>query len=239
MVRWGFIVLFAATSCLAQSQKDDIARLAKDIEWHGQSSVRIPLGSAVVYVDPFNIKSNNNADIVLITHSHKDHLSPNNLARVARENTLIIAPLNCESILKENGYNNLMLVHPGDSFSINNVTIKAVPAYNVVKTNFHSKDKKWVGYLISSNGITIYHPGDTERIPEMKTFKCDIAFMPLGQTYTMNSVKEAAMAVSDVGASIAIPFHYGMYEGKESDAELFKSLVREDIKVVIKPFPGE
>jgi L-ascorbate metabolism protein UlaG (beta-lactamase superfamily) len=67
----------------------------------------------------------------------------------------------------------------------------------------------------------------------MKSFKADIALVPLGQTYTMGSVQEAADSVLDSGASIAIPIHYGMYEGTRSDAEAFAKLLSGRVRVEI------
>ncbi|MCK4836639.1 MAG: MBL fold metallo-hydrolase, partial [Candidatus Aminicenantes bacterium] len=96
------------------------------------------------------------------------------------------------------------------------------------------KENQWVGYILTIDGIRIYHAGDTERIPEMKNFSCDIALLPLGQTYTMNSVKEAAEAAIDVKAKIAIPIHYGLYEGKTQDAVEFQNILKDKIKVIIK-----
>jgi L-ascorbate metabolism protein UlaG (beta-lactamase superfamily) len=83
------------------------------------------------------------------------------------------------------------------------------------------------------SGRRVWHAGDTERIPEMKTFNADIALVPLGQTYTMGSVQEAAEAVLDSGASIAIPIHYGMYEGSSSDADTFATLLAGRVRVEI------
>jgi L-ascorbate metabolism protein UlaG (beta-lactamase superfamily) len=109
-----------------------------------------------------------------------------------------------------------------------------VPAYNVVKTNYHPKGNKWVGYILTIDGVKIYHAGDTERIPEMQEFTCDIVMLPLGQTYTMNSVEEAAEATLDVQAKIAIPIHYGMYEGTVEDAKKFQELLKNKVQVVIQ-----
>jgi L-ascorbate metabolism protein UlaG (beta-lactamase superfamily) len=109
-----------------------------------------------------------------------------------------------------------------------------VPVYNVVKTNFHPNQNNWVGYIITVDRVRIYHAGDTERIPEMMTFSRDIAMLPLGQTYTMNSVEDAAKAAIDVKAKTAIPIHYDMYEGAKADAEMFKKLQEGMVTVVIK-----
>jgi L-ascorbate metabolism protein UlaG (beta-lactamase superfamily) len=118
--------------------------------------------------------------------------------------------------------------------TVGNIQIEAVPAYNIVKTNYHPKEKKYVGYIITVEGVRIYHAGDTERIPEMKEFTCDIVLLPLGQTYTMNTVEEAAEAALDVKAKFAIPIHYGMYEGKMEDAIKFAELLKDKIQVVIQ-----
>jgi L-ascorbate metabolism protein UlaG (beta-lactamase superfamily) len=118
--------------------------------------------------------------------------------------------------------------------NIDGILIEAVPAYNIVKTNFHPKANNWVGYILTIDKIRIYHTGDTERIPEMKNMACDIILLPLGQTYTMNSVEEAAEATLDVKAKIAIPIHFGLYEGKAEDAQKFQALLKVKVKVIIK-----
>ena len=97
----------------------------------------------------------------------------------------------------------------------------------------HKRNDDFAGYILTVGQSRIYHAGDTERIPEMKNIDCDIALLPLGQTYTMNSVEEAAEAAMDTGAEIAIPIHYGMYEGTKEDALEFKELLDGKIKVVI------
>jgi len=122
---------------------------------------------------------------------------------------------------------------PWEKREIKGLAIESVPAYNIQKTRFHPKKNNWLGYIITIDGIRIYHVGDSERIPEMKKLQCDIAFVPLGQTYTMNSVEEAANAVLDVGASIAIPIHYGLYEGTGDDAIEFQKLLNGKVKVII------
>lgn len=102
------------------------------------------------------------------------------------------------------------------------------------KINYHPKKNKWVGYILTIEDNNVYHAGDTERIPEMKDIVCDIALLPLGQTYTMNSVEDAAEAAIDVKAKIAIPFHYGLYKGTEEDSVKFRKLLKDKVEVVIK-----
>lgn len=203
------------------------------IRWHGQATVSINNEGQVIFIDPYQISSDKKADLILITHSHKDHLSIPDIKRIAKEETKFVCPYDCEEMLEEEGYKNITPVSPGDKVNIDGTEIEAVPMYNVVKTQYHPMENAWTGFVVIVNGTRIYHAGDTERIPEMKGLKCDIAMLPLGQTYTMNSVEEAAEAAIDTGAEIAIPIHYGMYEGSVEDARKFQELLEGKIKVFI------
>ena len=184
--------------------------IAQKITWYGQSSVRIAAGGKIIWIDPIFIATPEKADIVLITHSHTDHYNYQAIERLGPPPVLI------------GGFDipGGVRMFPGETKVFDGITIRTVPAYNL-KRDYHTKESKNVGYLITVEGVTIYLPGDTERIPEMKDFKCDIAFMPLGQTYTMRSVDDAIAAVLDVGASIAFPYHWGQNEGKKKDAVKF------------------
>jgi L-ascorbate metabolism protein UlaG (beta-lactamase superfamily) len=218
----------------AEAGGDKAMEMVNNIHWLGQAAVKVNAGDKVVYFDPYQIKEQDKADIILITHGHGDHLSTGDISKVTTENTVIIAPKSCESDLSSVIKAKLLLSEPGFKENVEGITIEAVPAYNAVKTNFHPKENNWVGYIITVDGVRIYHAGDTERIPEMKTFSCDIAMLPLGQTYTMNSVEDAAKAAMDVKSKIAIPIHYDMYEGTKADAERFKTLLEGKVTVVIK-----
>lgn len=209
-------------------------QMVEKIHWLGQATVKIQAGDQVIYFDPFQIKQADQANIILITHSHQDHYSPDDLAKLITEKTVLIAPKDCAEKLKDKFTNQVIVSAPGMKTSVGDVQIEAVPAYNVVKTKFHAKENHWVGYILTVDGVRIYHAGDTERIPEMQNMTCDIALLPLGQTYTMNSVQEAADAALDVKASIAIPIHYGLFEGKASDAEEFSRFLQGKVTVIIK-----
>jgi len=208
--------------------------MVKNIHWLGQATVKIKAGDKVIYIDPYQIKTKDQADLILVTHGHRDHLSFADIGKVRTEKTTFVAPQDCAKEIKAKFKNPVVVLKPGQSRNVHNILVEAVPAYNVVKTEFHPKSNQWVGYILLLKGVKIYHAGDTERLPEMKTFSCDIALFPLGQTYTMNSVKDAAEAALDVKAKIAIPIHYGLYEGKVEDANQFKKLLKDKIKVIIK-----
>ena len=210
--------------------------MLEKIHWFGQATVKIEMGEKSLYIDPFQLEKGDPADIILITHAHQDHFSPNDIRKVMKDATVFFAPKDVAAKLRKQFEKaTVIAVEPGMTQQQDGLTIEVVPAYNVTKTQNHPKANSWVGYVLTIDGVKIYHSGDTERIPEMKNIACDIALLPLGQTYTMNSVQEAADAALDVKAKIAIPIHYGLYEGKKEDADAFAALLKDKINVVIKP----
>lgn len=213
-------------------------QIAQSVKWFGQASVKLQLNGKTIYVDPFNLTERDSADIILITHTHGDHLSAKDLALVSTKQTTIVAPADVLAMLGDTHYATLTPIKPNQSISWEGMEIKAVPSYNIVKNTKHPKEKEWVGYILNLNGTLLYLTGDTERIPEMKDITCDIILLPLGQTYTMNSVEEAVDAVLDTKATIAIPIHYGMYEGTVDDAAKFKELLTGKVMVIVKEFPS-
>ncbi|MGE5671863.1 MAG: MBL fold metallo-hydrolase, partial [Fibrobacterota bacterium] len=167
------------------------------------------------------------ADIILFTHDHDDHISASGITDILKDSTLIIAPEICLENRNLKKYNKKMIsLKPLDSIVVDGVVIRAVYAYNI-KKQWHAKGDNSVGYVITADGVTYYHTGDTERIPEMQSITCDIIMLPLGQKYTMNSVEEAADVVVDVKASVAIPMHWGEHEGTAADVAMFQKLMDE------------
>ena len=204
------------------------------IQWLGQAAVKIETNGITIYIDPYLIRQKDKANYIYITHSHYDHLSPDDIKKVVTKNTRIFAPYDCVPKLIDWGYHHVTGIEPGYSEEFDNFRMEAVHAYNINKTTYHPRGNKWLGYILTIEGQRIYHAGDTERIPEMKDIRCDIALLPIGQTYTMNSVEEAAEAALDVKAKIAIPIHYGLYEGTKEDSLKFKELLSDKVEVLIK-----
>lgn len=213
----------------------NIEAVAESIQWFGQSAVKIMNCGKVIYIDPYQIKETDRADLILITHSHFDHFSPDDIRKILAPHTWIMCPADVEDQAKKLGAARVITVQPGFNDEWNGIEIKTVPMYNITKSDKHPKSKKWVGYLLNLCHVWLYHTGDTERIPEMKNIKTDIIMLPLGQTYTMNSVEDAAAAVIDTGATVAIPIHYGMYEGTNADVEKFKTLLTGKVEVIVLP----
>lgn len=210
-------------------------QVLEKVRWLGkQASVRIEAAGKIVHIDPYEIEeSRHDADLVLLTHDHGDHCSAVDISRVVGKQSVIVAIPACADKLSGD-YGEVRSVAPGETLELAGFQVETVPAYNVDKSH-HPKASQHVGYVLTIDGVRVYHAGDTERIPEMKEFSCDIALVPLGQTYTMSSVEDAAEAVLDVKARIAIPMHYGMYEGTAADAERFKELLAGKVQVVIQP----
>ena len=114
---------------------------------------------------------------------------------------------------------------------VEEIKFETIPAYNTNKT-FHPKENGWVGYIIIINGIRYYIAGDTDITEENKQVKCDVAFVPVGGTYTMD-FKEAASLINEIKPKIAIPIHYGSIVGTEQDAIDFIRLLHPEIKGII------
>ena len=204
-----------------------------EIKWLGHSGFLIK-NSKTIYIDPYKIKeTDEKADLILLTHSHYDHCSLEDLNKIIKEGTKIVATADCQSkITKFTIPIKMELIEPEQETTFNNIKISALPAYNIDKS-FHSKDEHLVGYLIKIDNTLIYHSGDTDIIPEMKNLTgynhADvnfIALLPVGGRFTM-SAEEAAEAASLIKPSLAIPMHWGSIVGTEEDAKEFIQLCKE------------
>lgn len=207
--------------------------MLENIEVLYHSSIRINK-EKTIYIDPFKINRNyNDADIVFITHDHYDHYSEEDIDKVINENTTIIIPEELLTKLLRKGINKnaIITVEPNEKYMVQGIKFETIPAYNTNKT-FHPKKNGWVGYIIIINGIRYYIAGDTDITEENKKVKCDVAFVPVGGTYTMN-FKEAANLINEIKPKIAIPIHYGSVVGTEQDAIDFIRLLHPEIKGII------
>ncbi|MBU2528577.1 MAG: MBL fold metallo-hydrolase [Candidatus Omnitrophota bacterium] len=200
------------------------------IFWLGQSAFRIESGGKVLYIDPYMITDPaKKADIILITHAHFDHCSVGDIQQITKKDSFIVSAESCAGKFE----NEVKTMRAGDVLDAAGFTVVAVRAYNTDK-NFHPKSSGWLGFVVTlPDGRRIYHAGDTDNIPEMKDIKnIDIAFLPVGGTYTMDA-EEAASAALVISPKIAVPMHYGSVVGSSADAGQFASLLKGKIKTVI------
>ena len=199
-----------------------------EISWLGHSSSKIKTDK-IIYIDPYNLQEAEKADIILITHPHYDHCSIADLSKIAKDGSIVVCHAACQStVTKLSQKINMQLMQAGDELNLGNVKIKAVPAYNM-KKQFHQKTEGWLGYLVSLNGIVIYHAGDTDLIPEMekltgfaKKGSKLIALLPVDSAFAM-SIDEAVKAAAMLKPFLAVPIHFKL----EKDAENFCKLCKD------------
>lgn len=187
-------------------------------------------GSKVIYTDPYKVSKRDEADIVLLSHEHFDHLSLEDLNKVIFPGTTIVASPLCKDGLKSVKVKETTFLDPGGKFSVGKVEIEALPAYNLNKFRepghvFHPKEGKGLSFVFQMDGTRVYYAGDTDFIPEMKSVKCDVALLPVSGTYVMTA-EEAAEAAAAINPKIAVPMHFGAIVGSDADAKKFKSLVK-------------
>lgn len=198
--------------------------MLENIEVLCHSSIKIHK-QKVIYIDPFKIDKNyKDADIIFITHNHYDHYSEEDIDKIKKEDTIIVAP-------ERFNQDNIITVEPNKKYTVEGIKFETIPAYNTNKP-FHPKEKAWVGYILEIEGNQYYIAGDTDITEENKKVKCDVAFVPVGGTYTMD-FKEAAMLVNEIKPKIAVPIHYGSIVGAKQDAMEFSKLVHPEIKCEI------
>lgn len=193
------------------------------------SSIRIAKDK-IIYIDPFKVdREYNDANLIFCTHSHFDHFSIEDIKKVITENTKIITVPETKEKLLNIGFKEqeIIIVKPNSKYRVDDIEFNTISAYNINK-DFHQKKNNWVGYNIKIEDFWYYISGDTDNTKEARKVKCDVAFLPVGGTYTMN-YKEAAELANIIMPKVAIPIHYGSVVGSRDDAKLFASNLNTDI----------
>jgi L-ascorbate metabolism protein UlaG (beta-lactamase superfamily) len=188
--------------------------------WFRQSALRFAGEGFTVYIDPWGTTGEDPpADVILITHAHSDHFQPREIERLSRAGTQLVAPHDVARELS----GEVSAVAPGDSIEVSGIRVQAVPAYNVHpdRLDKHPKANRWVGYILELAGKAYYHAGDTDHVPELDAVRTDVAFLPIGGTFTMEPAEAAGLAKA-ISPQIAVPMHYGFVVGSPKDAETFR-----------------
>jgi L-ascorbate metabolism protein UlaG (beta-lactamase superfamily) len=223
------LVAPAAAADKKEGVKMNAGEMLKNITWLGHDAFRITAGGMVIYTDPYELSSAIPADLILITHDHYDHCVPEEVLKLQKAGTAIATDAACAK--KVSG--KVKVMKPGDKATFGAVAVEAVPAYNTDK-KFHPKADGKLGFIITVEGVRIYHAGDTDFIPEMKKLKADIALLPVSGTYVMTAA-QAIDAAQAIKPAIAVPMHYGSIVGSDADAKAFAEGLKGKIEVKVLP----
>lgn len=208
-------------------------KLIDRITVNAQASVRIDCGK-VLRFDPLKINGEpHDADAVFITHEHFDHFSTEDIDKVRKAGTILIAPKTMEKQVREYAPDaECVFVSPNEEFEVLGVKVTAVPSYNIGRP-FHPQENEWVGYVVETDGEKVYVAGDTDGLDEIAAMDIDIALIPIGGKYTMDA-PEAAEFINKMKPKTAVPIHFGNMFGGNGDDERFKAAVDGGIEVVFK-----
>ena len=200
-----------------------------------QSCIRISLDK-ILYFDPYKInEEKHDADIIFITHDHYDHFDIDSINNVKNDNTVVVAPASMRNDVDNISFKDYIYLNPYDEIKIGNIIVSTVPSYNINKS-FHPKSNNWLGYIVTYNNIKYYIAGDTDKTSDNEKVKCDIAFIPIGGTYTMN-VDEAVELVKIINPKVVIPIHYGSIVGNKNDGKKLKEKLNSySVEVIEKLF---
>lgn len=205
----------------------DRPRIFEYLHWLAHDSFRID-HPVTIYIDPWKLPEGSpKADIVLVSHDHHDHCSPQDVEAVRSADTVVIANPGAAQKLEAP----VEVIHPGESTEHAGIKIEAVPAYNVEKP-FHPKEEGHVGYILEIEGERLYFAGDTDHIPEMESIECDLALLPVSGKYVMDA-EEAAEAAETLRPKLIVPMHYGAgVVGTIADAQRFRDLTDVPVQIM-------
>lgn len=212
--------------------------LLQHIHWLGHSTFRIgdPDNEPVIYIDPWRLPEGEPpADLILVSHEHYDHCSPNDVETIRTPDTVVVAN---EAGARALGPGTIVLRAWQSAPTVGGLVLRAVPAYSLDKPT-HARDSDGLGFIITFRDYSaLYFAGDTDLIPEMAHVQCDIALLPVGGVHTM-TVEEAVQAARQLAPQVAIPMHYASgVAGTPLDGRLFCSLVKPPVQAVLLPNEG-
>jgi L-ascorbate metabolism protein UlaG (beta-lactamase superfamily) len=216
--------------------------LVDAVEWLGHSGFRISTGGRRIYIDPYRVAlAAPGADLILITHDHYDHFSPQDVERLASEKTELIAPAAVAERLSGHVHS-IAAGEERESHTVRGVGIRAIAAYNTSKRGpdgqvFHPREAGGVGYELNVRGERLYHAGDTDVIPEMdQVVGVEVALLPVSGTYVMTA-GEAAEAARRIQPQVAVPMHWGGQIGSREDAEAFERQAPVEVRIMERAEP--
>jgi L-ascorbate metabolism protein UlaG (beta-lactamase superfamily) len=229
------LAAFSGLDALAQDfEKDTIETSAGDLEitFIGHGTLMFTFNGKVIHVDPWSKVADYakmpKADVIFLTHEHRDHLDLKALKQIRTEKSVVVAPEACAGQI-----HGALIMKNGDIKKIDGLEMAAVPAYNLVNMRsegvpFHPKGRG-NGYVITFGDKRVYVAGDTENTPEMKSLKgIDVAFLPMNLPYTMTPemVADGAKAFKP---KTLYPYHYG-----ETDPSKIAALLKDHPEIEVR-----
>jgi L-ascorbate metabolism protein UlaG (beta-lactamase superfamily) len=206
--------------------------LLDSVEWLGHAGFRITAGRKTVYIDPYRVANGPPADLILVTHGHYDHFSPQDVERLSQRDTVVVAP----PAVAERVGGRVVSLAAGEGID-DPLDVRAVAAYNTSKRDpdgnlFHPREAGGVGYVLNIRGERLYHCGDTDVIPEMdQVAGVDVALLAVSGVYVMTAA-EAAEAARRIGPRVAVPMHWGEHIGTRADAEAFRDAAPVEVRIL-------
>jgi L-ascorbate metabolism protein UlaG (beta-lactamase superfamily) len=200
--------------------------LLMNIRWLGHAGFLLK-EKAGIYIDPYNLGFPDIGDMVLVTHNHPRHCVPDEIKWLRKGSTVIVVPEQCADKFE----GDVRIVKAGDEISVKGVKIEVIPSYTT-ENQRHPRENGGVGFIITlSDGIRVYHTGDTSIIPEMKEGIADVVLIPIGGETGMDAT-QAATAVNIMKPKIAVPMHWTPDKAGKAEAEIFRSLCEYEVEVL-------
>lgn len=186
-----------------------------------------------IYFDPYKIDGNlKKARYIFITHPHYDHLSMDDINKIACDKTVFIATSDSKNILLENNIKNKIIeVKPKQMYDLGDISFQTFSSYNANKP-YHKKDYGWVGFNVEIDDENYMITGDCDECQEMLNQKCEYLFVPIGSIYTFDG-KEGALFANKLKPKVAIPTHYNCIVGDKTNEREFLQYLDKSIKYEI------
>jgi L-ascorbate metabolism protein UlaG (beta-lactamase superfamily) len=212
-----------------------------EIKYHGHSCVQIYTGSKSLIIDPF-LRGNEIAvttpeeittDAILLTHAHMDHIQ--DAEPIAKANDIpVVANVELATYMSWKGVRTIGM-NIGGTVDLGFAKAKMIQAFH--SSGIVLEDEQRImyagmpgGYIITAEGLTILHAGDTSLFGDMRMFgerySIDVVFIPIGDRYTMG-IEDAVQAAEWYNAKIAVPIHYNTFPLIQQDSHAFVHLLEE------------
>ncbi|WP_188206417.1 metal-dependent hydrolase [Alkalibacillus aidingensis] len=218
------------------------------VSYHGHSVVKVENNDTSILIDPF-ISGNDSCDlnvdqvkpdVILLTHGHNDHVG--DTEQLAKKNeALVVAPFELATYLGNKGLNTHPM-HIGGSHQFDFGKVKFTQAFH--GSSYNEDDGTIVytgmpgGILLTINGKTIYHAGDTGLFSDLKLIgdlnDIDLAFLPIGDNFTMGP-EDAKLAAEWIKAKKVVPVHYNTFPLIEQDGQAFANSLQAGVGQVMNP----